>query len=412
MLINKIKKNYFFFSLPLLILCNIFLVKCHHQNNYYEKEKQNNIVNVEQINNELLKYNTLVNYDEKYQKQLTNCQTLINEIKQIINETNNNQYQSLITKIKHKQQWLTNNHLGFGYWLISIIQTTTSILTLIQYYNNYYNYYAKYKNYYDGNHNVNTKKIIALLKLIAHKIYDKTQLIGEHLLKKIAFKGIYLLLFIYFLSTFLFNRLNNTKDYLINNIHYLFTKYSFNKNYSLPKHQACYFYYDHSTKTIINNEKYFTIPFLFTNNHHLITNIFSLITNLLNLIIIIWSIVKYFIGRFSLWKLVRILFLTLILIELFSLINTFFIHIKGENNHLNQLRLMIISFFKSLPVINKFYYVPKNNYFKQKLSPLFFKYLISIFSIIGLLFINWFIDLIICYKKHSINSTFWFKANN
>ena len=69
---------------------------------------------------------------------------------------------------------------------------------------------------------------------------------------------------------------------------------------------------------------------------------------------------------------------------------------------------MITSFFKSLLIINKFYYVHKHNYFKQKLSPLLFKYLIPIFSIIILLLINWFIDLMIC-KKCNTNSTFCLK---
>ena len=110
------------------------------------KETNNNQI-INNNNNELLnKYNSLINYHQSYRQQLTNCQTLISEIEQIINETNNNQYQSLITKINHKQQWLTNNHLGYGYWTISITQITLNFFMLICFlfwYSSMYDYLKK-----------------------------------------------------------------------------------------------------------------------------------------------------------------------------------------------------------------------------------------------------------------------------
>ena len=359
----------------LLIISLLFLtIGCKNNNvndilnNRYHRHQQKNIVyqkksfikktnNKQIINNNdqtlLNKYNSLVNYHQSYHQQLTNCQTLIKEIKQIINETNNNQYQSLITKIKHKQQWLTNNHLGFDYWLIGIMQIIFAYLPA---------------------ENVFIEKIFTFN--------------GKE-------RKIFVLPFIYFLLLFLFNSINNFEDLLANNIHSLFTKYAFNNNDSLPKHQACYFYYDHSTKMIINNEKYFTIPLLLVNNNHFITDFMNLLNDSMVLNILIFSLIKYFMfdRKVRNCRYVRTLIFTFTFIKFFSIINILLIHLLGENNALNQFKLAITYSFKSLPIINKFYYQPKHNIFKHKI----FNHLISISSITILITINYHIA-----KSHNI----------
>ena len=361
------------------------------------KAKINKQATTSIINNDyqqyLNEYNLLVNYHGDYQKQLINCQVLINEMTQVINEINNNEiinnYQHLIRRINHKQQWLTNNHLGYGYWTISITQITLNFFMLICFlfwYSSMYDYLKK-------------SEIINLICCsLFHELarsFDEKKPVNA--ITFIVFFGY----FLHFLLFFITNSLNNSENYLANSIHYLFTKYSFNNNYSLPKQQACYFYYDHSTKTIINDEKYFTVPFLFTNNNHLITNLFDIIVNLFNLMIISLILRQRFfvINNNNLWnwKPIRLMILLFIFMKLFLLINVIFIHVHalGENNPLNQFKLKITNFFKSLPVINKFYYQSKkkNNY------------LISILSIIILIIVSMLIDYCICRLKKI--KTFW-----
>ena len=360
-----------------------------------KKNKQNEIIN----NNKnkidyqifLNEYNLLINYAESYRKQIIKCHQLINKIEQIIKQINNdeltNNYQCLITKIKHKQQWLTNNHLGFGYWIISFIQMLFTVIVFIWHLNDK-------RHLFDEN--------IKIIGLIYRFLFEKTLVLNTQ--NNFVQNKIYLIPLICFLLMFIFNCLSNFDNYLANNIHYLFTKYSFNNNYSLPKHQACYFYYDHSTKMIINNEKYFIIPFLFTNNNHLITNIFDFILNLLNLTIMIMSLNRCFHQyqskwfNYYYWIPIRVIIWTLILIKIFFWINTILIYVLNENNFINQIKLTITNFFKSLPIINQFYYLPKNNRFKLKI----FNYLIPILLIITLLFFSWLIDYIICILSHNI----------
>ena len=389
----KIIKKY------LLLLLTFLLITCNNKNNNQNNKKQLNTKIQIRSNYELFfdEYNFLINYQEKkYYVQLTNCQKLIKEINQyLINLTNDNikirtnKFDLLMTKINHKQQWLTNNHLGYGYRIISIIQIILSLIIFVWYLDNHFHWSLK------------EKPIIGSLYTFLFDVF---------IIKNNS--QTYIMLLIYFLLQFIFHSITPFEDYLVNSIHYLFTKKIFEDNYSLPKNKACYFYYDHSTKAIINDEKYFTIPFLFVNNNYLITNIIDLITNLFSLTIISWSVIKCFDhteNNLYTWHLIRLVLLTLFFTKLFSLLNIVFIHLKGENNILNQWKLMITSFFKSLPIINKFYYVPKHNYFKQKLSPLLFQYLIPIISIIVLLLFSRFIDFIIC-KGCKINNTFWFKS--
>ena len=325
--------------------------------------QQNEIIKYEPLNKDdeyLTKYNSLVNYDERYQKQLTNCQTLINELTLLINKTNDNElinhYQHLIRRTNHKRKWLINNHLGYGYWFISIIQLTISLVILLK---NSIDYY------FDHQHKPYWQKINELFKITTllnknHKLYrflySKTIFLYHKTNFNISFFPL-----ICFLLMFIFNNISNFDDHLANNIHYLFTKYSFKNNYSLPKHQVCYFYYDHSTKMIVNNKKYFTVPFLFTNNNHLITNMIDLTTNLFTLTVIGWSIIRkyrYQKNNYYQKPLICNVLLAAVLTKVLSWFNMILIHLLSENNIINKIKLTITSFFKACPFINMFYYVP------------------------------------------------------
>ena len=344
-----LKKKIFF------IINLFFFINCQNNNinnniNYhYQQEKHQNQKSKlnKRIYKEFLnKYNLLVNYHENYQKQLTNCQTLINEIEQTIKKTNDNKiindYQHLIKKTINKQKWLINNHLGINYHLISIITFVFNVITLFL--------VVLITNLFLTNNNLQAFK-----KEDFDNIFHKNENLSKNDYKSIIFFFIlcYVIPTFSFFLSFFFDRLTPFWDHLINDIHSLFTKYSFNNNYSLPKHQASYFYYDHSTKVIINHEKYFIITFLFTNNNHLATNIFDFVVNViifLNYFFTIYISLKKNINLFvtNIW--VRFFLFFSILIKLLTIINIIFVHYSGNNIVINLFKGSLLT--KILSIIS------------------------------------------------------------
>ena len=409
-----IKKCFLFFSL-------FFLIACHNK-----KNNNQNDVDIEQTNNDyqsfLNDYNSLTDYQEEHDVQLENCQELIDNINQhITNLTNDqekndqliNEYHVLTEKVKHKQQQLIiNNRLEISYWFVGIIQIFLTIMIFIWYFNFDYNIFNK-NNYFNKwltffKTNFIYKRLFATKSLIIKgKIYDSNKALFY-----VSFESCMMPLF-YFLLMFIFNYLTFFDDHLANTIHYyylLIKEKNVFKNNGLIKQKAQYFYYDHNTKAIINHEKYFTIPFLFTNNQHLVTNIFDFIVNLFNIIVFGWSIIKFLDkseNSLYTWKIIRLLFFTFVFVKLFSLANIISIHLFSENNRLNQFKLTITSFFKSLPVINKLYYMPKKHHQQKKLLPSSFDHLIPVFLIVIPLLAGFLIDTMFCLLC-GIKYTFWF----
>ena len=209
---------------------------------------------------------------------------------------------------------------------------------------------------------------------------------------------------------FLFDYLTPFWNHLANNIHYWFIKdKSIFTAYGLVKEKACYFYYDKNSKQIINKQKYFNVPFLFTNNYSLTTNIFTFVTGIMNIIYFIIKI-HYFLKRYySFYKcsqnenendlyciIVMILLSIFIWHKIILLLDLLFLHLLGENNYFHQIRLFYINGFKSLS-FNNDYYVPKNNRLQAFLTSLLPSFLVKdtvIISIpmIAFLFFVWFID--------------------
>ena len=131
-------KKFFIISclLSLLIACDNNKKTKHLEKKDQPKQvidqNDNNIIEnerIKQLNNDYQlffnQYNNLINKTNKYQEQLNNCQNLIKQIQQHINEIKKNKqfnqnqklisnYQLLIKRTKHKQQWFKNNHQSFG----------------------------------------------------------------------------------------------------------------------------------------------------------------------------------------------------------------------------------------------------------------------------------------------------------
>ena len=404
-----VKKIFLFISLLLLIECNGSIKNNIKKTNYINKQR---IVNNNRYQFSLYyfdKYNSATNFYESYQQQLINCQQLINEANEKLKQVKNNELiDSRLTKADHrdlfvffnslknimirKQQWLINEHLGNGYWLISIV-----------------------KIFFD-----------LMMYFIIFMFFEKKNI---EIKKNIILSSFHYILIIYSILNFFFNCLTPFWYYLINNIHYLFIKNNFDldemiiniykttiirlnyqfhllfkntffhicsKKFGSVFLKANYFYYYHSAKMInfcVEDSSYditYVIPFLFTNNCNLATNIFDFIINLSNLFITIWIVRLFFIRNvenFIINFFIRSFIFLLLLIELATIINIIFIHIFNKKNYFNQFYIMITNHFKSLPFVNKYYCIQKN-YFQKKYSSLINILLIILFSIVMILIAN------------------------
>ena len=359
----------------------------------------------------LNEYNLLTNYHESYQKQVDNMALLIKKNNQRINQTSENElfYQHLNRRIVHKFYWLTNNVYLRGYRFVYVINVIFLISYLITLYNHYF---EKYRD----NDSIFKRNSFTLFNCEYDYIDQEFNHADDKTKRWIYFFKYFP--FFYFFITFWFDGLSFFYDYLANSIHYLFTKYTFKNDYSLPKHQACYFYYDHCRKTIINNEKYFTIPFLFTNNNSLITNFFDIILNLANLTTAILSIMAFFKKNTTKCFLAhiptRIFVFTFIFVKFFSLINIFCVHLLGENNFFNQFKLNLTRLFKSIAnLFTNNFYVQKHNYIYQSSS--FLGFFLAILSIAFLFFCGFITELAIrryyLEKQYPYNDYFYWSPH-
>ena len=176
-----IKKYLFLFLLPLLITCGN---KNNNQNDNSNKQHIN--INTKQVINDYQsffdQYNSLINYEGTYYVQLVNSQKLINEIEQHVVDLVNaslekgknhtydqiiNKHCTLLKKAQHKQKWLINNHLGYGYLIIASIQLLLTIIIFIW--------------YLDLDHNNQSKWLdkIKVINSIYNFLFDKLAIKGK-----------------------------------------------------------------------------------------------------------------------------------------------------------------------------------------------------------------------------------------
>ena len=416
--INFIKNISFFFLLFLLITCR------NHQNNnnslqeQFSPEMKQQITQVSEICNTMIKkYNFLFDVNEKYQNQMHDCQNLLIKIDQIANDWHQkcsqrkmkiNEYDHLLWKscdlikemVQDKKQWITNNHLGYGYWIFGIMQMFFTSIIFVWYLNLNNDNKPKW-------FNENTKIIGSGYKFLFDTLTIKGKINNQNNDEGQEIKG-YFIPFVCFSLMFIFNSLTFFDDYLINTIHHLFIKDR--TRYFLPKNDAEYFYYCRDSRYIVyenKSEEIFVVPTLFNNNHCFMMNIFDFMVNLLNLIVINWTIIKCCFDKIEnnlfLCRLTRFTIFTFVFVKLFLLINIILIHFFSERNYLNLINLEIINFFKSLPIINKYYYyVSKRNYDFYYVAKQFSSLLANLMPIIFitlLLLISWLSDFLFCQVR-------------
>ena len=210
--------------------------------------------------------------------------------------------------------------------------------------------------------NLKKSRNLIIKYLVINKFKDEKNNIKKHFfVNNNSFQVnffIFFVMFIYLINNLLFNCCNFFDDYLFNSCHYYFNKFfSFNKAnwyynnyYYLSKTQTAYYFCYEQNNSIIDQQKYFLIPFLFTNHHSLIFNFLNFLMNILTFISTIWFYYhRFLVSYFP----IRILVFALLSFKCYCFINRLSLHLIGKYNFFYQFNAKLsLTFKKILNLIN------------------------------------------------------------